>query len=68
MFENLEKKTGVLLVNLGSPASASTGDVRAFLREFLGDPRVVNLPRPLWWIILNFFCAAVSAKKIRACL
>ncbi|MEF3075153.1 ferrochelatase [Methylobacter sp. Wu1] len=48
-------KTGVLLVNLGSPAAPTTSAVRRFLKEFLGDPRVVNLPRPLWWVILRFF-------------
>lgn len=48
-------KTGVLLVNLGSPAMPTTSAVRRFLKEFLGDPRVVNLPRPLWWVILHFF-------------
>ncbi|WAR43862.1 ferrochelatase [Methylomonas rapida] len=58
-----EKKVGVLLVNLGSPASTSTGDVRAFLREFLGDPRVVNLPRPLWWMILNLFVLPFRPRK-----
>ena len=63
MFENLEKKTGVLLVNLGSPASTSTRDVRAFLREFLGDPRVVNLPRPLWWMILNLIVLPFRPSK-----
>lgn len=44
---------GVLLTNLGTPASPSTGDVRRFLREFLGDPRVVEVPRPVWWLVLN---------------
>jgi len=59
----IEKKTGVLLVNLGSPRSPKTGDVRAFLREFLSDPRVVNLPRPLWWIILNLFVLPFRPHK-----
>lgn len=57
------KKVGVLLVNLGSPLSPRTGDVRAFLREFLGDPRVVNLPRPLWWLILNLFVLPFRPRK-----
>jgi protoporphyrin/coproporphyrin ferrochelatase len=56
-------KTGVLLVNLGSPSSTKTGDVRRFLREFLGDPRVVNLPRPLWWLILNLFILPFRPRK-----
>jgi ferrochelatase len=63
MTETGVKKTGVLLVNLGSPASPKTGDVRRFLREFLGDPRVVNLPRSLWWLILNFFILPFRPKK-----
>ena len=33
----------------------TTPAVRRFLKEFLWDPRVVNLPRPLWWVILHFF-------------
>lgn len=57
------RKTGVLLVNLGSPGSTKTGDVRRFLREFLGDPRVVNLPRPLWWLILNLFVLPFRPRK-----
>ena len=50
-----DKKTGILLTNLGSPTAPTTRAVRRFLKDFLGDPRVVNLPRPLWWLILNFF-------------
>ncbi len=46
-------KFGVLLVNSGTPASLSTRDVRAFLAGLLGDPRVVELPRLLWWPILH---------------
>ena len=49
------KKIGILLANLGSPTAPTTKAVRRFLKDFLGDPRVVNLPRPLWWLILNFF-------------
>lgn len=48
----MHKKTGVLLVNLGSPSSLKTSAVRSFLKQFLWDKRVVNLPRPLWWLIL----------------
>ena len=63
MSEARSRKLGVLLVNLGSPASPKTGDVRRFLREFLGDPRVVNLPRPLWWLILNLFILPFRPRK-----
>jgi len=63
MAASSPRKTGVLLVNLGSPASTRTRDVRQFLREFLGDPRVVNLPRPLWWLILNLFILPLRPRK-----
>jgi len=45
--------TGVLFCNLGTPEAPTTGAVRRFLREFLSDPRVVEIPRPIWWLILN---------------
>lgn len=46
-------KTGILLVNLGTPAAPTASALRAYLKEFLWDPRVVEIPRPLWWLILN---------------
>jgi ferrochelatase len=46
---------GVLIVNLGTPTSPSAADVRRYLGEFLWDPRVVEVPRPLWWLILHGF-------------
>jgi ferrochelatase len=45
--------TGILLVNLGTPDAPTTAAVRHFLKLFLSDPRVVELPRLLWWLILN---------------
>ncbi|MFT5444689.1 MAG: ferrochelatase, partial [Myxococcota bacterium] len=47
------RPTGVLLVNLGTPDSPSVGDVRRYLRQFLSDPRVINLRQPLRWLLLN---------------
>jgi ferrochelatase len=44
---------GVLVVNLGTPDAPTTAAVRRYLAEFLWDPRVVELPRPLWWLILH---------------
>lgn len=44
---------GILLVNLGTPEAPTTPAVRRYLREFLSDPRVVEIPRILWWPILN---------------
>jgi ferrochelatase len=53
-FDHAAPETiGVLLTNLGTPASPSRGDVRRFLREFLSDPRVVEAPRLPWWLLLN---------------
>ncbi|MEM9688338.1 MAG: ferrochelatase [Pseudomonadota bacterium] len=46
---------GVLLVNLGTPDEPSTSAVRRYLAQFLWDGRVIELPRPLWWLILNGF-------------
>ena len=48
-----QPKTGVLLVNLGSPQAATTQALRVYLREFLSDRRVIELPRVWWWLILN---------------
>jgi len=44
---------GVLLVNLGTPDAPTPEAVRRYLAEFLWDPRVVDVFRPLWWLILN---------------
>lgn len=46
-------RTGVLLVNLGTPDAPDRASVRRYLKEFLWDPRVVEVPRPLWWLVLN---------------
>ena len=46
-------KTGILLINLGTPAAPTADAVRPYLKQFLSDPRVVEISRPLWWLILN---------------
>jgi len=46
-------KVGVLLTNLGTPDAPEKSALRRYLKEFLWDPRVVEVPRPLWWVILN---------------
>lgn len=48
-----QDKPGVLLVNLGTPDAPTTPAVKRYLKQFLGDPRVVDTPRWLWWPILN---------------
>ncbi len=49
----LGDKVGVLLMNLGTPTSTDTSAVRAYLKEFLSDQRVVELPKALWQPILR---------------
>jgi ferrochelatase len=46
-------KVGILLVNLGTPEAPTAAALRPYLKEFLSDPRVVEIPRLLWWLILN---------------
>lgn len=46
-------RTGVLLTNLGTPDAPTRAALRAYLKEFLWDPRVVEQPRWLWWLVLN---------------
>lgn len=62
-------KQGVLLVNLGSPASTAVPDVRRYLREFLMDGRVIDVPTPLRFALVNGiiapFRAAQSAEAYR---
>ena len=54
---------GVLLVNLGTPEEPTPAAVRRYLREFLMDPRVVAIPQPFWWIILNLFVLPFRPAK-----
>jgi ferrochelatase len=46
-------RVGALLINLGTPESTRTRDVRRYLREFLSDPKVIDLPSPLRWLLLH---------------
>lgn len=50
---NIDETTGILLVNLGTPAAPTPSAVRTYLAEFLSDPRVIELPRWLWLPILH---------------
>ncbi|HTT39612.1 MAG TPA: ferrochelatase [Burkholderiales bacterium] len=44
---------GILLVNLGTPEAPTAHALRPYLRQFLSDPRVVEIPRAIWWPVLN---------------
>jgi len=56
-------RLGVLLVNLGTPDSTDVKDVRRYLKQFLSDPRIVEVPRTLWWLILNGVILRLRPKK-----
>ena len=57
---------GVLLVNLGTPDAPTAAAVRPYLAEFLGDHRVVEIPKALWWLILHGIILRVRPRKSAA--
>lgn len=54
---------GVLLAILGTPEAPTAKAVRPYLRQFLSDPRVIEVPRLLWWLILNLFVLPFRPKR-----
>jgi ferrochelatase len=56
-------RTGILLVNLGTPEAPTAAAVRPFLKQFLSDPRVVEIPRALWWPILHGIVLNTRPRK-----
>lgn len=62
------KKTqiAILLVNLGTPDAPTAPAVRRYLRQFLSDPRVIEIPQFLWAIILNAFILPFRPKRVAA--
>ncbi|MEC7179734.1 MAG: ferrochelatase [Pseudomonadota bacterium] len=56
-------KTGVLLINLGTPDSTSWWDIRKYLKEFLSDKRVIEVNPFIWKIILNLFILTFRPSK-----
>ncbi|HRH89732.1 MAG TPA: ferrochelatase [Rubrivivax sp.] len=56
-------RVGVLLVNLGTPDAPTPAALRRFLAEFLGDPRVVEIPAVLWWPLLHGLILRVRPAK-----
>lgn len=59
-------KTGVLLINLGTPDSPSTADVRKYLTQFLNDPRVIDISAMGRWLLVNLFIVPFRAPKSAA--
>ena len=58
-----QQRTAVLLLNLGTPAAPTAAAVRPYLREFLSDARVVELPQWLWQPILQGPVLTLRPKK-----
>ena len=56
-------RTAVLLVNLGTPRAPTPDAVREYLSEFLSDPRVVELPRALWWPVLHGYVLRTRPRR-----
>ncbi len=56
-------RLGVLLVNLGTPEAPTPAAVKRYLGQFLSDSRVVEIPKPVWWLILNLFVLPFRSGK-----
>jgi ferrochelatase len=59
-------KIGILYVNLGTPDAPTPQATRRYLKEFLSDPRVVEIPRLAWWLILHGFILPFRPKRSAA--
>jgi ferrochelatase len=57
------ERLGILVTNLGTPDAPTTPALRRYLAEFLADPRVVELPRPLWWLVLHGIILRIRPKR-----
>ncbi|QHJ12048.1 Ferrochelatase [Paraglaciecola mesophila] len=58
-----EDKIGVLITNLGTPQAPEKGALKGYLREFLSDPRVVEVPKLIWWMVLNLVILNIRPKR-----
>lgn len=56
-------RVGVLLVNLGTPDATDYRSMRRYLKEFLSDRRVIEVPRAIWWPILNLIILSVRPNR-----
>ncbi|MFN4235905.1 MAG: ferrochelatase [Vogesella sp.] len=59
-------KTGVLLINLGTPQAPTAKALRPYLKQFLSDTRVIEIPKAVWWFILNGIILNVRPRKSAA--
>jgi ferrochelatase len=63
ILARIKPKTGILLVNLGTPDAPTPAALRRYLAQFLSDPRVVEAPRWLWWLALHGFILRVRPRR-----
>ena len=57
------ERIGVLITNLGTPDAPTPAALRRYLRQFLWDPRIVEIPRPLWWLILHGVILRIRPRR-----
>ncbi|MEQ1349688.1 ferrochelatase [Acinetobacter junii] len=57
-------KVTVILANLGTPDEATAPAVRSFLKQFLSDTRVIEIPKFIWWVILHAFVLPFRPKRV----
>lgn len=55
---------GIVLINLGTPDEPQASAIRRYLAEFLSDPRVIEIPQPLWQVILRLFILPLRPRKL----
>lgn len=59
-------RVGILITNLGTPDAPEAGSVRRYLKQFLSDPRIVEFPRLLWWLVLHGVILNIRPKRSAA--
>ena len=64
MSSTPKPKVTVVLANLGTPDQATVPAVRRFLKQFLSDTRVIEIPKVIWWIILHLFVLTFRPKRV----
>jgi ferrochelatase len=62
----MRSSVGILLIQLGTPDAPTPRALRRYLRQFLSDPRVIEAPRWLWWLVLNFIILPTRPKQSAA--
>jgi len=58
-----QERLGILITNLGTPDAPTPEALRRYLGEFLWDPRIVEMPRPLWWLILHGIILRIRPRR-----